>query len=554
MIGADSPRRARRGPGRRMAIALFLLPALILYAIFVLFPIVQAVHYSFFKWNGLTPLTDFVGLANYQRALAEPVFQGAVQHNLLIIVLSLIVQIPFALGLALMLSRRFRGRAILRLVFFAPYVIAEVITGVVWSLLLQPSGLADGLLHAVGLGSLYQPWLADPSTVMLAMFFVISWKYFGFHMILLLAGLQGIPHELEEAAAIDGATRRQAIRYVTLPLLGPTLRVSVFLSIIGALQLFDLIWVTTGGGPVNASNTMATYMFDWGFKRFQLGLWQRGRRDPLRVRPDPRPGLSALGAPPGHRGRHDDRGRVAMATPVSTPTTETATRPMTAAARPPVPTAIRLRRLTSAVVRYGFLLLVAAVIIVPVGYAVLGGFKDPAQLANDPIGLPNPWVTSNYTDTLELAELLAAAGQQHDHRGPVDGPGRPVRGPCRVRLRPPDISRARGPVHAVHARPAVPGGRRDPAPVHPRPRPRTARQPARDRPARGGVRPAADDRHPAALLPEHPERARGRRVDRRLRVIRASSGGSSCRSRGRSSRRSGCWPSSRRGTSSCSRS
>jgi raffinose/stachyose/melibiose transport system permease protein len=271
MIGADSLKRPRRGPGKRTAIALFLLPALVLYSVFVLFPIVQAVHYSFFKWNGLTPLTDFVGLANYQRAIAEPVFQGAVQHNVFVIVLSLIVQIPFALGLALMLSRRFRGRAILRLVFFAPYVIAEVITGVVWSLLLQPGGLAQGALTAVGLGSLYQPWLADPNTVMLAMFFVISWKYFGFHMILLLAGLQGIPHELEEAAAIDGATRRQAIRYVTLPLLGPTLRVSVFLSIIGALQLFDLIWVTTGGGPVNASNTMATYMFDWGFKRFQLG-------------------------------------------------------------------------------------------------------------------------------------------------------------------------------------------------------------------------------------------------------------------------------------------
>ena len=271
MIGADSLKRPRRGPGKRTAIALFLLPALVLYSVFVLFPIVQAVHYSFFKWNGLTPLTDFVGVANYQRALAEPVFQGAVQHNVFVIVLSLLVQIPFALGLALILSRRFRGRTTLRLVFFAPYVIAEVITGVVWSLLLQPGGLAEGALGAVGLGSLYQPWLADPSTVMLAMFFIISWKYFGFHMILLLAGLQGIPHELEEAAAIDGATRRQAIRYVTLPLLGPTLRVSIFLSIIGALQLFDLIWVTTGGGPVNASNTMATYMFDWGFKRFQLG-------------------------------------------------------------------------------------------------------------------------------------------------------------------------------------------------------------------------------------------------------------------------------------------
>jgi raffinose/stachyose/melibiose transport system permease protein len=271
MTSAESTRRSRSGPGRRTVIALFLLPALVLYAVFVLFPIVQAVHYSFFKWNGLTPLTDFVGLANYQRALAEPVFQGAVQHNVFVIVLSLVVQIPFALGLALILSHRFWGRTTLRLVFFAPYVIAEVITGVVWSLLLQPGGLAEGALGAVGLGSLYQPWLADPSTVMLAMFFIISWKYFGFHMILLLAGLQAIPHELEEAAAIDGATRRQAIRYVTLPLLGPTLRVSIFLSIIGALQLFDLIWVTTGGGPVNASNTMATYMFDWGFKRFQLG-------------------------------------------------------------------------------------------------------------------------------------------------------------------------------------------------------------------------------------------------------------------------------------------
>src|SRR3990172_4257269 len=264
-------RTRRRAVGAWATIGLFMLPAFSLYVLFVLLPIAQAVRFSFFKWNGLAPLTEFVGLANYERALADPVFIGAVSHNVLIVVLSLALQIPFALGLALMLNRRFRGRAALRLVFFAPYVIAEVITGVVWSLLLQPGGLAEGALEAFGLGSLYHPWLADPSTVMLALFVIISWKYFGFHMILLLAGLQGIPRELDEAAAMDGASRRQAIRYVTLPLLGPTLRVSVFLSIIGALQLFDLVWVTTGGGPVNASNTMATYMFDWGFRRFQLG-------------------------------------------------------------------------------------------------------------------------------------------------------------------------------------------------------------------------------------------------------------------------------------------
>jgi len=264
-------RGARPSRSRLLTIALFLLPALVLYSVFVIFPIIQAVHFSLFKWNGLKPLTDFIGLANYQRALQDPIFQGAVSHNIAIIVLSFAIQIPFALGLALILSRQFRGRAMLRLVFFAPYVIAEVITGVVWSLLLQPNGLAEGVLTAIGLGALYQPWLADASSVLIAMFFVISWKYFGFHMILLLAGLQGIPQELEEAAAIDGASRAQTIRYVILPLLGPTLRVSIFLSMIGALQLFDLIWVTTGGGPVNASNTMATYMFDWGFKRSQMG-------------------------------------------------------------------------------------------------------------------------------------------------------------------------------------------------------------------------------------------------------------------------------------------
>jgi raffinose/stachyose/melibiose transport system permease protein len=262
---------ARRGRDRLLTIALFLLPAVVLYGVFVVVPVAQAIYYSFYKWNGLTPLTDWIGLGNYERALADPTFQGAMTHNVVIIVLSLLIQIPFALALALVLSRQFRGRTVLRLIFFAPYVIAEVITGVVWSLLLQPDGLADGVLSGLGLGALYHPWLASAATVLGAMFFVISWKYFGFHMILLLAGLQGIPTELEEAAAIDGASRLQTIRYVVLPLLGPTLRVSIFLSMIGALQLFDLIWVTTKGGPVNASNTMATYMFDWGFRRSQMG-------------------------------------------------------------------------------------------------------------------------------------------------------------------------------------------------------------------------------------------------------------------------------------------
>jgi raffinose/stachyose/melibiose transport system permease protein len=264
-----------RGGSRRsrkwLMIGLFLVPALVLYLVFVLLPIVQAAQYSLFKWNGLTPLTDFIGLKNYQVALSNSTFMTSVGNNLLIVVLSLVLQIPFSLALAVMLNRRFPGRAVFRLLFFLPYVLSEAITGIVFSLMLQPGSLVDGALGSVGLGGVIQDWLGDSTIVMFTLFVIISWKYFGFHMIILLAGLQGIPRELEEAAMIDGASRRQAFRYVTLPLIGPTLRVSIFLSMIGALQLFDMVWVMTAGGPLNASSTMAIAMFKAGFKNTQMG-------------------------------------------------------------------------------------------------------------------------------------------------------------------------------------------------------------------------------------------------------------------------------------------
>jgi raffinose/stachyose/melibiose transport system permease protein len=274
---ATSAIRARRsGPGSRLrakwlTIVLFLLPALALYLVFVLFPIVQAAHYSLFKWNGLQPLTDFIGLKNYQVALSSNTFTSAVGNNVLIVLLSLSLQIPFSLWIASLLNRRFPGRAIFRLIFFLPYVLSEAITGIVFSLMLRPDALVDTALTRFGLGGAIQDWLGDSGIVMLTLFVIISWKYFGFHMIILLAGLQGIPHELEEAALIDGAGRWQAFRFISLPLLGPTLRVSVFLSMIGALQLFDMIWVMTKGGPVGASNTMAILMFKSGFTSQQMG-------------------------------------------------------------------------------------------------------------------------------------------------------------------------------------------------------------------------------------------------------------------------------------------
>lgn len=243
-------------------IVVFLAPAMLLYALFVVYPIIQSARYSLYDWNGLESLDNFVGLDNFRRAFADDNFVKALQHNVLILVLSLLLQLPAAMALAMLLNSRIKGRAALRTIFFAPYVLSEVVTGVVWRQMLRPDGLLDQIMGGVGLESQVRGWLADDKVVLYALFFVISWKYFGFHMILMLAGLQQIPRELGEAAAIDGASAWQAFRHVTFPLLGPTLRVSAFLSMIGALQLFDIVWVTTKGGPVNRSSTMATYLYE----------------------------------------------------------------------------------------------------------------------------------------------------------------------------------------------------------------------------------------------------------------------------------------------------
>jgi raffinose/stachyose/melibiose transport system permease protein len=275
--GSASDSASRRSVARRrearkyVEIGLFVGPALALYVVFVLLPIVLAGVYGFYHWNGLGPVTDFIGLDNYVRAFQDEAFQGAILHNGILIALSLLIQLPLGLALALLLNRRLRGRSALRLVFFAPYVVSEVITAVIWSLMLQPDGLVDQALRAVGLGGLVHLWLADLKIVLYTMFVVITWKYLGFAIILFLAGLQGIPAELRQAAAIDGASELQAIRHVTLPLLGPTIRIWMFLSIIGSLQLFDLIWVMTIGGPANSSNTMVVYLISHGFQRYQFG-------------------------------------------------------------------------------------------------------------------------------------------------------------------------------------------------------------------------------------------------------------------------------------------
>lgn len=265
------PGRRRSSSRTRLELLLLLAPALALFLLFVLVPMVAAIYYSFYHWTGFGPLNDFVGLDNYRKALSDPIFQGAIWHNVLIAILSLVVQLPLSLGLALLLNGRIHGRALLRTLVFAPYVLSEAITAVLWLSILQPGGAVDKMLAGVGLEGMTHQWLANRGIVLYTLFAVITWKYIGFGIILFLAGLQGVPPELKEAAAIDGATAWQTTRRVVIPLLGPTVRIWVFLSIIGALQLFDLIWIMTLGGPAGSSATMATYLIDRGFRRYQFG-------------------------------------------------------------------------------------------------------------------------------------------------------------------------------------------------------------------------------------------------------------------------------------------
>ena len=271
-LKSDKPSKTRQRRKKSLFIFLFLLPALILFLTFVVYPIFRSVYFSTFDWNGLGPALENIGLGNYKRIFSDDVFLKAMLNVLIIIFLSLGVQLPFALILSVMVGRDLPGRGLFRTMFFLPYVISEVNTAIMWTLLFNANP-DRGLLNAIVVLLGFEPigWLADSKVVLMSVFFVLTWQYFGFHMLLFLTGIQNIPQEIEEAARMDGANAFQNFFYITLPLLGSTIRTSVYMSVLGSIQQFTIIWVMTGGGPVNASETMATYMYRYGIVRHQLG-------------------------------------------------------------------------------------------------------------------------------------------------------------------------------------------------------------------------------------------------------------------------------------------
>ena len=265
--------RRRRALRTGLEILFFVGPALALFLTFVVWPILKAVQFSVYRWKGFGPLVDFVGLRNYASVLQNEVFTDSLRHNLVIVVLSVAIQLPLGLAIALLLNRSIRGRGVLRTIIFVPYVLAEVVAGVVWFQLLQPQyGVVDTILGAVGLEGPEEGWLGTPDYALLTVMAVLTWKYLGLAVILFLAGLQGVPDELFEAAQIDGASWWQVQWRITIPLLGPTIRTWIFLSMIGSLQLFDMVWILTGGGPANSTTTMATFLINEGTKRQNYGI------------------------------------------------------------------------------------------------------------------------------------------------------------------------------------------------------------------------------------------------------------------------------------------
>lgn len=264
-VGRRSPRK-RSSKRERLEITLLSGPAILVFIAFVIVPVIAAVYFGFYDWKGFGAPTDFVWFRNYRVILTDPEFHRAVLHNFEIMGLSLVIQGPLAILLALLLNRKMRGRSIIRVLVFVPWVVSEAIIGTGLSLMLPVDGALNGLLTRMHIfGHVQIQWLG-PHVALWTLMAILTWKYLGFAIILLMAGLQNIPEDLYEAAAIDGASYWRMQWSITIPLLGPTIRIWAFLSIIGAMQLFDLPWIVWGEFNVDREgvSTMATYMAHYG--------------------------------------------------------------------------------------------------------------------------------------------------------------------------------------------------------------------------------------------------------------------------------------------------
>ena len=281
---ASGVRAAAQSASRRISLAkgvrreafigwLFVLPALVMYTLFVLQPLVLTVQYSFYKWNGIGPAT-WVGLSNYATVLSEPSLLGSILNSLQLVVFFSLIPVALALVVSSVIHRVATGRlgAIARTVLFLPQVIPLVAAGIIWGWLLALPGLVNQILAAVGLGGLARAWLGDFDTALPAVGVIGIWVMLGFCTVLLLTGMTKIDRALYESARIDGAGWFTELRSITIPSLRNEIGVCLTVTVINALAAFDIVYVSTAGGPGNATAVPGIRIYGLAFMARQVGL------------------------------------------------------------------------------------------------------------------------------------------------------------------------------------------------------------------------------------------------------------------------------------------
>ncbi|WP_232662084.1 carbohydrate ABC transporter permease [Pseudonocardia sp. TRM90224] len=258
------------GPSRWTALA-YVLPALVVYAAFLLYPLGRSVHLSLFDWDGLS-LATFVGLANYVEVVTDEGLRAAFGHALVLIVFFAGLPTVIGLAVAAVLNRaKVRGLPFFRTVVFLPQVLAMVVVGVAWRRIYAPDGSVNAVLSAVGLGDLGRAWLGDTVLALPAVGVIGTWVQTGLVTVLLLAGMSRVPGDLYEAARLDGAGAVREFFSITLPAVRGELAVALTLTVIAALKTFDLVYITTGGGPGNRTSVPAFEVYNRAFRLGEVG-------------------------------------------------------------------------------------------------------------------------------------------------------------------------------------------------------------------------------------------------------------------------------------------
>jgi len=278
-ITAPAPRGRIRGRlprlgARRLVGLAWVLPALIVLAVFVYLPLVQNIAFSTQEWDIYSGASEFVGLENYDKLFADPVFWTALGNNVLYALLSILFQVAAALVLAAMIEslRSIRWRKVLRAIYFVPSAISLTVAGLLFYFIYEPNlGLLNHMLDAIGLSGLAQPWLGQESTAMVAIIAMSQWQGFGYSTLLFAVAIQRIPSELYEAASLDGIGPVRRFFHVTVPLVREMTGLMIIVTVSGAFQVFNEVMVMTSGGPNNSTQVLATWLYRSGFVRNDFG-------------------------------------------------------------------------------------------------------------------------------------------------------------------------------------------------------------------------------------------------------------------------------------------